>query len=68
MAGMSTAMARFPFPWLLACRGWQLFANHPPKETMSFASRFNLTANVISVVTFSRAKQPALPLRGRHLQ
>ena len=21
MAGMSTAMARFPFPWLLACRG-----------------------------------------------
>jgi hypothetical protein len=35
---------------------------------MSFASGFNLTANVISVVTFSRAKQPARPLRGRHLQ
>jgi hypothetical protein len=61
-------MARFPFPWLLACRGWQLFANHPPKDTMSFASGFNLTASVIPVVTFGRANQPARPLRRRHLQ
>jgi hypothetical protein len=35
---------------------------------MSFASGFNLTANVVHVVTFSRARQPARPLRGRHLQ
>ena len=35
---------------------------------MSFASGFNLTANVISVVTFSRAKQSARPVRGGHLQ
>jgi hypothetical protein len=35
---------------------------------MSFASGFNLTASVIPVVTFGRAKQPAHPLRGGHLQ
>ena len=35
---------------------------------MSFAIGFNLTASVIHVVTFGRAKHPAHPLRGRHLQ
>jgi hypothetical protein len=30
---------------------------------MSFASGFNLTASIIRVVTFGRAKQPARPLR-----
>jgi hypothetical protein len=58
-------MARFPFPWLLACRGWQLFANHLPKDTMSFVSGFNLTTSVIHVATFGRVKHSTHPLRGR---
>jgi hypothetical protein len=45
--------------------GWQLFANHLPKDTMSFVSGFNLTASVIHVVTYGRVKHSAHPLRGR---
>ena len=35
---------------------------------MSSVSGFNFPASVIYVVTFGRAKQPARPLRGGHLQ
>jgi hypothetical protein len=57
-------MARFPFPWLLACRGWQLFANHPSMETMSFATGFDLILGVVRMACFGSVKHSSHRLCG----